>query len=126
MTITAMPDSAVVGKKNEIIIKVKNFKAVTLSNPDGKVTGMELTYDIQATNRNPVGSGLVTINPSDFRLELDNGTKISHDSYNSFNVDGDATASSTDNIFKLDPGTKPVALDVFYDQTRGVIKLNIQ
>ncbi len=126
MTITATPDTATLGKNSELVITVKNFKALQLSDPDGKVTGTELTYDIQATNKGAMGSGNITINPDNYRLELDNGTKISHESYNSFNVDAEATASSTGNKFKLDPGVKPVALDLFYDETRAVIKLTVQ
>ena len=126
MTITALPDSAILGKKNEVVMRVKNLKALTLSDPDGKTKGTEFTYDIEATNKNAIGGPSVFINPQDFRLELDNGTKISNESYHSFSVDAESTGSSADNKFKLDPGAKPVALDLFYDETRAVIKLNVK
>lgn len=124
--VTATPDSASLGKSKEVLMKIKNLKAVELSTPDGKTTGIELSYDLEATNKQQMGASSVGVYPNDFRLELDNGTKISPTRANSFNVNAESTASSTDNAFTLPAGTKPAALNLFYDQTRASIKLEMK
>lgn len=125
-SITTTPDSVTLGKNKEALVKVKNVKAIELSNPEGEITGTELTYDIEVTNRNTIGGSSVFINPNDFRLELDNKTKLTHENYNSVSAAPEATASSTDNKFKLPAGTKPVMLNLFFDETRASIKLELK
>ncbi|MEX8546579.1 MAG: hypothetical protein V5804_03175 [Mucilaginibacter sp.] len=125
-TVTATPDSAILGKNKEALIKVKNLKAIQLNDPNGKDTGIELSYDIEVTNKNKVGGDNVYLNPSQFRLLLDNGTKVTHDNYNSASVDAESTKTSTDNKFKLPPGTKPKALNLFYNETSASINLNLK
>ena len=125
-TVTATPDSVSLGKNKEVLMKITHLKAVELSTPDGNTTGIELSYDIEATNRQKVGESTIGIYPSNFRLELDNGTKISPETSNSFNVNAESTASSTGNIFKLPAGTKATALNLFYDETRVSIKLEMK
>lgn len=124
--VTATPDSVSLGKNKEVLMKVKNLKAVELSTPDGKTTGIELSYDLEATNRQKLGASSIGIYPNDFRLELDNGTKISPELANSFNVNAESTASSTGNTFKLPAGTKATALNLFYDETRASLKLEMK
>ena len=124
--VTALPDSVVLGKNKEAFIKIKNLKAIELSNPDGQTTGIELTYDIDVTNKNSIGGSSVSINPNDFRLELDNGTKLIHDNYNSVSAQPEATASSSDNRFKLPANVKPTALNLFYNETRATVKLELK
>lgn len=125
-TVTATPDSVILGKNKEAVIKIKNLKAIQLNDPDGKNTGIELTYDIEVTNKNKIGGGNVYVNPSQFRLLLDNATKLTHDTYNTVSADAESTKISTDNKFKLPAGTKPTALNVFFDETSASIKLELK
>lgn len=117
-TVTFSPDTAFLGKKKEAFIRLKNGKAVELQDNEGKITGTELTYEIELTNKNKVGESSVFINPNDFRLTLDNGTNITHDNYNSVAADAESTKSSDENKFRLPAGTKPKTLNLFLDETR--------
>lgn len=118
-TVTFSPDTAWLGKKKEAFVRLKNGKAVELQDAEGKVTGTELSYDIELTNKQAVGANSVYINPNDFRLALDNGNNITHDQYNSLSVDPESTKGSSEpNVFKLPAGTKPKTLNLFMDETR--------
>jgi hypothetical protein len=117
-SITFSPDTAYLGKNKEAFIRFKNGKAVELSDADGKITGTELTYEIEVTNKKKLGDGSVYVNPNEFRLALDNGNNITHESYNSISADAEATNSSVDNKFRLPAGTKPKSLNLFMDETR--------
>ena len=125
-TLTATPEVSLLGKKNEASIKVVNLKGIELSDPDGKITGIELSYQIEVTNKNAISGGSIGIDPSNFRLELDNGNKISHDTYRYLSVKEEETQTSEVQTFRLPTGTKPVNLHLFYDETRAVVKLNLQ
>ncbi len=126
-TVTASPEVSILGKKSEAEVKVINLKALELSDPDGKITGIEFTYQIEVTNKSSITDGSnIFINPNEFRLELDNGNKISHDNYNTLNIDKEATKASETQTFRLPAGTKPVNLHLFYKETRAVVKLNMQ
>jgi hypothetical protein len=120
------PDSAYLGKKKEVLVRVRNAKAVELSDADGKITGTEITYEVEVTNKNQVGGNSVFFNPGDFRLQLDNGNSITNDKYNSVNVDAESTKSSTDNTFKLPAGTRPKSLNLFYDETRVTVAVEMK
>ena len=124
-TVTAMPDSVSLGKNKEALVKLKDLKAIELSNPDGQVTGMELTYKIELTNKSAIGGNSVGIATTDFRLELDNGTKIAPSSIY-VSAAPEATKLSEDDKFAIPAGAKPTALDLFYDQTRASIKLELK
>lgn len=117
-TVTFSPDTAFLGKKKEAFVRLKNGKAVELYDNEGKVTGTELTYEIELTNKNKMGENSVYLNPHDFRLTLDNGNNITHDTYNSVSADAESTKSSEDNKFRLPAGTKPKTLNLFLDETR--------
>lgn len=123
--VTATPDSVSLGKNKEALIKIKDLKAVELSNSNGQVTGIELTYKIELTNRNAIGGDAVGVATSDFRLELNNGNKIAPGSVY-VNAQADATKLSDEDKFTLPAGSKPTALNLFYDQTRASIKLEIK
>lgn len=125
-TVTPTPDSVVLGKNKEAVIKIKNLKAIQLNDPDGKNTGVELTYDIEVTNKNKIGGGSVYVNPNQFRLLLDNGTKLTNDTYNTVSADAESTKTSSDNKFKLPSGTKPTALNIFFDETSASVKLELK
>lgn len=125
-TVTATPDSVMLGKNKEAVIKIKNLKAIQLNDPDGKNTGIELTYDLEVTNNNKIGGTRIYVDPNQFRLLLDNGTKLTHDTYNSVSADAESTKISTGNKFKLPAGTKPTALNLFFDETSASIKLELK
>lgn len=120
------PDTVYLGKKKQAFVRVKNAKAVELSDADGKITGTEITYEVEVTNKAQVGGNSVFFNPGDFRLQLDNGNSITNDRYNSVNVEAESTKSSTDNVFKLPAGTKPKALNLFYDETRVTVGVEMK
>ena len=125
--VIATPETILLGKNKEASVKILNIKAVDLSDPDGKSLGIQLSYQLELTNKNPIGEGSIQIDPDKFRLELDNGTKISHDDYTSVSADAESTkATSRDCIFKLPAGTKPAALNLFYDETRVSVKIEMK
>ena len=125
-TVTFSPDTVFLGKKKEAFLKLTNGKAVELYDADGKITGIELTYAFDVTNKNQMGGNNVFINPNDFRLQLDNGNNITHDNYNSVSAQPESTNQSADNKFKLPPGTKPKALNLFYDETRVAVQVEMK
>ena len=45
--ISFSPDSALLGKNKEAVVKIKNAKAVALVDPDGKDQGIEFTFDLE-------------------------------------------------------------------------------
>jgi hypothetical protein len=121
------PEAILLGKNKEASVKILNLKAIDLSDPDGKSLGVQLSYQLELTNKNPIGGSSIQIDPAQFRLELDNGTKISHDDYISVSADAESTKTTTEDcIFKLPAGTKPAALNLFYDETRVSIKLDMK
>ncbi|PWV56972.1 hypothetical protein [Chitinophaga sp. S165] len=119
------PDTAYLGKTKEAFVRVKSGKAVELSDADGKVTGTEITYELEVTNKNQVGGNGIFINPGDFRLQLDNGNNLTHDNYNTLNVDAESTKSS-ENKFRLPAGAKPKTLNLFYDETRVSVGVELK
>lgn len=125
-TVTATPETASLGKEKQLTLKITNLKAIELSNADGAVTGIELSYDYAATNNGKIGSSGIVVDPNDFRLELDNGTKISHTDYDSGSVDAESTTTVTGNKFTIPAGAKPVSLNLFYDETRAVVKVDLK
>ena len=127
-TVTVTPEITTLGKEKQATIKIKNLKLLELSNPDGAVTGSEFSYELEVTNNTKIGGNAVyfSVSPSDFRLELDNGTKISHRNSSSLSVDPESTKSSTGNIFDIPAGAKPVTLNLFFDETRASVKIELK
>ena len=125
--VIATPDAVLLGKNKEASVKLINLKAVELSDPDGKVTGIEISYGIELTNKNSIAQGdYIQLDVSKFRLVLDNGSKISHDNYNGVSASADETKTVEGNTFKLPAGTKPVSLNLFYDETIVNVKLDLK
>jgi hypothetical protein len=120
------PDTVYLGKSKEAFIKIKNAKAVELQTPDGKSEGIELTFDMDATNKNKVGGNSFYIGTSDFRLQLDNGNNITQHNGGSASVDAESTKEVTGITYKVPSGTKPKALSLFYDQTRASVNVSIE
>ena len=71
------PETILLGKNKEASLKILDLKAIDLSDPDGKSLGVQLSYQLELTNKNTIGGSSIQIDPAQFRLELDNGTKIS-------------------------------------------------
>jgi len=123
--VTALPDTVLLGKNKEAFIKIKDLKAIELSNPDGTSAGIEFSYKIELTNKNPIGGNSVGLPTTDFRLELDNGNKIAPKS-TFVSAEPEATKLSDDDKFTIPAGAKPTALHLFFDQTRVSIKLELK
>jgi hypothetical protein len=53
------------------------------------------------------------------RLQLDNGTNITHDSGSgNLNAQPEATSEEQSWVYKIPAGAKPTALNLFMDETR--------
>ncbi len=124
-TISTTPDTILLGKNKEAQVRIVDMRAIELSNPDGQSTGIEVRYKLELTNKTPIGGNTVGIATSDFRLELDNGNKIAPSSVY-VSAEPEATKTSEDDVFTLPAGTKPVSLNLFFDQTRASVKLKLQ
>lgn len=124
-TVTALPDTAILGKDREAFIKIKDLKAVELSDPDGKSKGIEFTYKIELTNRKSIGESSVHVNTNNFRLELDNGQKIAPRSVY-VSAQPEETQTSDEDKFEIPAGAKPVGMSLFLDDTRASIKLELK
>jgi hypothetical protein len=118
--VTFTPDSAILGKKKEALVKVTGATAMALTDPDGKDNGIELTVKLTVTNKTPIGNGSgVTVAYSDSRLQLDNGTNITYDSgTGSLRAQPEATSTEESWTYKIPAGAKPTALNLFMDDTR--------
>lgn len=125
-TVTFSPEEVQLGKNNEALIRLKNGKALNLVDADGKITGTEFTYDIELKNKNELGGNSISINPSNFRLQLDNDNIINQERYNTVSADAQSSNSSTANKFRLPPGTKPKSLSLFFDETRSTVNVNMK
>jgi hypothetical protein len=120
------PQQITLGKNDEAVIKLKNGKALELLDADGKVTGIELNYDIELKNENELGGNSVYIYPSYFRLQLDNENIIQQEKYTTVSAEPQSNNVSTGNRFRLPPGTKPVSLSLFFDETRTTVKVSMK
>lgn len=126
-TITATPETTLLGKNSQASLKILNVKALELSDPDGKITGTELSYQVEVTNKNAIKSGgNVYINFHDFRLELDNGNKISHTRASSCKIAEEETKMCDVLTFRLPADTKPKNLHMFLEETRAIVALKME
>ena len=118
--VTFTPDSAILGKKKEALVKVTGATAIVLTDPDGKDNGIELTVKLTLTNKFHIGEGSgFSISYADSRLQLDNGTNITHDNGTDFlRAQPEATSKEESWTYKIPAGAKPSALNLFYDETR--------
>lgn len=118
--VTFTPDSAILGKQKEALVKVTGATAVALTDPDGKDKGIELTIKLTVTNKSHINEGnSVTVTYSDSRLQLDNGTNITHDSGTDYlRAQPEATSKEESWTYKIPTGAKPSALNLFMNDTR--------
>ncbi|MFC4212224.1 hypothetical protein ACFOWA_13585 [Pedobacter lithocola] len=120
------PDTAILGKNKEALVKITEAKSIILQDADGKSTGSELTVKLLITNKSTLDAKkYFSISASDARLELDNKTSVPGRKENG-STEPDAEASSEAVwIFQLPASTNPVKLNFFLDGTRvsvGLIK----
>ena len=118
--VTFTPDSAVLGKKKEALVKITGATAIALTDPDGKDKGIELTVKLTVTNKSHIGEGRsFSISYAESRLQLDNGTNITHDSGTDYlRAEPEATSKEESWVYKIPTGAKPSALNLFMDDTR--------
>lgn len=118
--VTFTPDSAILGKKKEALVKVVSATAIALTDPDGKDKGIELTINLTVTNKGHIGEGSsISVSYAESRLQLDNGTNITHDSGTDYlRAQPEATSKEESWTYKIPTGAKPSALNLFMDDTR--------
>jgi hypothetical protein len=125
--VIATPDSAVLGKEKEALVKVTGINVVELSDADGKSTGSELTLDLTLTNKSTLeNKKFFSVSSSDARLELDNKTLIPAGNSNGDSSPEPEASSTAVWKFTLPPNTKPVKLNFFLDGTRVSVNLAAQ
>jgi predicted aspartyl protease len=118
--VTFTPDSAILGKKKEALVHITGATAMALTDPDGKDNGIELTVKLTVTNKSHIGDGSsVSISYTNSRLQLDNGTNITHDNGTDYlRAQPEATSNEESWTYKIPAGAKPTALNLFMDDTR--------
>jgi hypothetical protein len=118
--VTFTPDSAILGKKKEALVHIASATAIVLTDPDGKDNGIELTVNLTVTNKSHIGDGSsVSVSYADSRMQLDNGTNITHDSGTDFlRAQPEATSKVESWTYKIPAGAKPTNLNLFMDDTR--------
>lgn len=121
--IKAVPESVVVGKNHEVVLTIKNLQAADVWNKPENDTSIEITYNLEVTNKNPMNGKQVFVDPSNFRLVLNNSRKITHAFYNSLGADPQSTTVSNGNIFNLPAKTKPATLDLFFADSVARMKI---
>jgi hypothetical protein len=125
-TVTFSPDTVLLGKNKEAQVKIKNAKAVALQDPDGKDEGIELTFDLDVTNKLKVGGSSFFFRTDNFRLTLDNGTNITQADGNASGVDAESTKELTGIKYKIPAGSRPKALNLFHDETRASVGVELK
>lgn len=125
-TVTLSPDTVLLGKNKEALVKIKNAKAIALQDPDGKDEGIELTFDLDVTNKAKVGGSSFFFRTDNFRLTLDNGQNITQADGNSSGVDAESTKEVAGIKYKIPAGSKPKTLNLFHDETRASVGLELK
>ena len=125
-TVTFSPDTILLGKDKEAAVKVKNTKAVALSNPDGKDEGIELTFDLDVTNKNKIGGHNIFFRTDNFRLTLDNGQNITQADGAAEGIDPESTKELKGIKYKIPAGAKPKTLNLFHDETRASVGVELK
>lgn len=118
-TFTIAPDTAILGKSSEALVKVTAATAVDLQDAEGKSTGAELTIKLLVTNKSKLDAKkFFSVSSSDARLELDNGTSITGKE-NSGSTSPEPEASSEAVwSFQIPANASPKKLNFFLDGTR--------
>ncbi|MBE9585077.1 hypothetical protein IM792_11505 [Mucilaginibacter sp. JRF] len=125
-TVTFTPDSAILGKKKEALLKLVAVSATDLSDPDGKSQGIELKFKISGTNKEKIGGNSIGIATNNFRLVLDNNTSINEANGGYFSVQPESTSESDEITYRIPAGAKPKALNLFFDETRASVGVELK
>ncbi|KQS41456.1 hypothetical protein ASG14_03030 [Pedobacter sp. Leaf194] len=122
---SVMPDSAILGKAREALVKVTSASSMELKDAEGKATGSELTLNLQVTNKSTLeAKKFFSVSSSDARLELDNGTSITgRESSGNTNPEPEASSQAVWS-FQLPPNASPKKLNFFLDGTRVSVGLS--
>jgi hypothetical protein len=125
--VTAMPDSAILGKDREALVKIMDVNVLELTDADGNSTGSELTVKLSVTNKSKLDAKkYFTLDPSEARLELDNKISVPYsDSSGNTSPQAESTSESTW-TFTLPANTKPAKLNFFMSGTRVGVNLSPQ
>jgi hypothetical protein len=125
--VTITPDSVLLGKSKEALVKIVGGTAIALTDPDGKDIGIELTVKLAVTNKSHIGDGSsVSVSYAMSRLQLDNGTNITHDSGTDYlRAQPEATSNVESWTYKIPAGAKPTALNLFMDDTRVSVNVSL-
>ncbi|WP_205511298.1 hypothetical protein [Longitalea arenae] len=121
------PDTAILGKKREALVKITGATAMALTDPDGKDNGIELVLKLTLTNKNQIGQGYgIHMDYTKSRLQLDNGTNITCDHGSDFlRAEPEATSKEEEWTYKIPAGAKPTALNLFMDDTRVSVGVSL-
>ena len=125
-TVTFSPDTVLLGKDKEAFVKIKNAKAIALTNPDGKDEGIELRFDLDVTNKRKIGTNNIFFRTDQFRLSLDNGNNITQDTGGAEGVDPESTKEVKGIVYKIPAGAKPKTLNMFHDETRVSVGIDLK
>jgi len=125
--VTITPDSAILGKKKEALIKINGGTAIALTDPDGKDNGIEFTVKVTLTNKTHIGDGSgVSVYYTESRLQLDNGTNITATTgTNNLSAQPEATSNEESWTYKVPAGAKPTGLNLFMDDTRVSVGVSL-
>ncbi|OQP62469.1 hypothetical protein A3860_27640 [Niastella vici] len=125
--VTITPDSAILGKKKEALVKVTGATAMALTDADGKDNGIEVSFKLTLTNKNKIGEGYsIHVDYTNSRLKLDNGTTITHDSGTDYlRAEPEATSKEETWTYKIPAGAKPTELNLFMDETRVSVGVSL-
>ena len=125
-TVTFSPDTVLLGKNKEALVKIKNAKAIALQDPDGKDQGIELSFDLDVTSKVKLGGNSFFFQTGNFRLTLDNGQNITQADGNSSGVDAESTKEIAGIKYKIPAGSKPKTLNLFHDETRASVEVELK
>lgn len=116
---TVTPDSAILGKTKEALVKIKEATSVLLQDAEGKSIGAELNVKLLISNKSSLDlKKYFSLASSDARLELDNGNSITVEKSNGSSSPEPEASTEAEWIFNLPSGTTPKKLNFFLDGTR--------
>ena len=125
--VVVSPDSAILGKDKEALVKITETKALALQDADGKDQGTELTVSLNVTNKRGIGKNSLNVDYSESRLQLSNGTNITCDHGTDYlRAEPEATPKTERWVYKIPAGSKPTALNLFMDETRVSVKVSLE
>jgi hypothetical protein len=125
--VTITPDSAILGKSKEALVKITGATAMALTDADGKDNGVELVVKLTLTNKGQIGKGSnIHVDYPNSRLTLDNGTNITCDTGTDYlRADAEATSKEESWTYKIPAGAKPTNLNLFMDETRVSVGVSL-